>query len=85
MTLLDYKDSRRLIFRELVSKGGFQLASWGESRHKKRKSSCAEECMQKSEIPINLLCTPLAPQKMWGFAGMSARQGISTPPLQVVM
>lgn len=41
--------------------------------------------MQKSEIPINLLCTPLAPQKMWGFAGMSARQGISTPPLQVVM
>lgn len=41
--------------------------------------------MQKPEIPINLLCTPQALQKMWGFAGMSARQGISTPSLQVVM
>lgn len=55
------------------------------TKKKKNTSSCAEVCVQKLEIPINLLYTPWALQKMWGFAGMSARQGISTPPFQVVM
>lgn len=83
MMLLSSKGSRRLVFRELVSREGLQPAGWDLDT--KKKSRHAEVCMQKPEMPINLLCTPQALQKMWGFADMSARLGISTPPLQDVM